>query len=450
MNRGTNINNNNAKPKLGFFGLLSISLGQIIGAGVVIMTGIGIDLTGYGTPWAFVLALAIVALPSICIAALGSAIPATGGTYTYVRDLLGHKTSFVYLALLVAGQLVLANYAIGFAEYAVALVSDINITMVAALMMVFSFVINLFGIQVAARFQSVMVVSLIISLVLFVVYGMVKVDHFEFYTQPEKILPNGIPGFIAAAYILRFSMIGSEFVSELGGDVKNPGRLIPLVMLTSLIMVTLLYIAISIVATGALNLEEVKGETLALVAESIFPPAVYIFFIAGGVMLALLTSLNSIFAWCTKGIYTATKDGWLPEKLAVVNRFGTPWIFLSLFFLVGIFPIISGMTMKYIAILGNAVGIIFGIIPVVALYNLKQRKPEAYAAAKFKLSPFNNKAFPVIAVIVYSYGIYMSLDFIGQTGVFSLMVYTALAIGYALWRESYVLEISKSKKQSSR
>ena len=72
------MSHNNSKAVLGFFDLMSISLGQIIGAGVVIMTGIGINITGYGTPWAFVLALAIVALPSICIAALGSAIPATG------------------------------------------------------------------------------------------------------------------------------------------------------------------------------------------------------------------------------------------------------------------------------------------------------------------------------------------------------------------------------------
>jgi len=248
------------------------------------MTGIGIDITGYGTPWAFVLALLIVALPSFCIAALGSAIPATGGTYTYVRDLLGPKTGFVYLALLIAGQLVLANYAIGFAEYAAALVSDINMTVVAALMMTFSFAINLLGIKVAARFQTVMVISLLVSLLLFIAYGLPRVEHFEFYTQQKSIMPNGISGFIAAAYILRFSMIGSEFVSELGGDIKNPGRLIPLVMACSLILVTLLYVAISIVATSALPIAQVKGETLAVVADSIFPPAVYVFFIAGGVI----------------------------------------------------------------------------------------------------------------------------------------------------------------------
>ena len=53
-------------------------------------------------------------------------------------------------------------------------------------------------------------------------------------------MPDGIGAFIAAAYILRFGMIGSEFISELGGETRNPGRNIPRVMLTSLTLVTLL------------------------------------------------------------------------------------------------------------------------------------------------------------------------------------------------------------------
>ena len=91
--------NEGSKKLLGFWDLMGISLGQIIGTGVVILTGISIGMTGYGAPWAFVLALLIVAIPTISIAALGSAIPNTGGNYTYVRDLLGPRTSFFYLSL---------------------------------------------------------------------------------------------------------------------------------------------------------------------------------------------------------------------------------------------------------------------------------------------------------------------------------------------------------------
>jgi APA family basic amino acid/polyamine antiporter len=252
-------------------------------------------------------------------------------------------------------------------------------------------------------------------------------------------MPEGIGAFIAAAYILRYSMIGSEFISELGGESRDPGRNIPRVMVTSLVLVTLLYIAIAIIATGVLPLELVQGESLAFVAREIFPPGLYVFFVLGGVMIALLTTLNSIFAWCTKGLFMATQDGWLPHSVAVRNKFGTPYILLTLFYVVGMMPIITGMTLQYVTILGNAVGIIFGIIPVLALYNLYDRNPEAYRRATFKLPKIALKIVPVVALAVYSFGIYLSLDFIGVTGFVTLLVYAAILLAYAFWREPHVI-----------
>jgi APA family basic amino acid/polyamine antiporter len=433
-----------SKRLLGFWDLMSISLGQIVGAGVVVLTGIGISITGYGTPWAFLLALGIVFLPSLCIAALGAAIPSTGGTYTYVRDLIGQKTAFLYLGLLVAGQLVLATYAIGFAKYANALMPDINLGLIAAAVMTVCYVANLLGLKTAARFQAVMVVVLISSLLIFVGFGISHVDDYQNYTTAETVMPSGIGAFIAAAYILRYGMIGSEFISELGGETRNPGRNIPRVMITSLALVTILYMAIGVVATGVLPLDQVKGESLAYVAKEIFPPALYVFFVVGGVMIALLTTLNSIFAWCTKGLYMATQDGWLPQSVAVRNRFGTPFVLLTLFYIVGMLPIVTGMTLEYVTILGNAVGIIFGIIPVLALYNLHERRPDAYARASFRLPVLAMKVAPVVALGIYAFGVYLSMDFIGLTGFVTLLVYAALLLAYAFWREQKVLDLRKS------
>ena len=422
------------KKLLGFWDLMGLSLGQIIGTGVVILTGISISMTGYGAPWAFILALAIVAIPSICIAALGSAIPNTGGNYTYVRDLLGHKTSFVYLALLVAGQVILASFAIGFAEYAEALMPGINMLAVASGIMVLCYIANLLGLKTAARFQTAMVLILILSLLLYIGLGASHIDDVSNYVSPAKIFPAGFGGFFAAAFLLRLSLIGSEFVSEFGGEMKNPGKLIPLVMGVSLVIVTLLYVGIAIVATGVLPIEEVEGKNLAAVAKVIFSPGVYVAFIAGGVMLSLVTSLNAIFAWCTRGLYMATEDGWFPERLAVRNRFGTPYIFLSVFFIVGITPILTGMSLDYVAILGNTFGAIFGLFPVVALYNLAARKPTQYAGAPFKLPVWIMKLFPVLAVLIYGYGIYKSWPFIGTQGMTAFLIYSLIALTYAFWR----------------
>ncbi|MDG1997202.1 MAG: APC family permease [Emcibacteraceae bacterium] len=426
------------KKLLGFWDLLGISLGQIIGTGVVILTGISISMTGYGAPWAFVFALLIVAIPTICIAALGSAVPNTGGNYTYVRDLLGAKTSFFYLSLLIAGQVILASFAIGFAEYAQELFPDVNLMMVAALIMVLCYLANLRGIKTAARFQSIMVLVLVTSLIIYIFSGFNHIDDYNSYMEPEKIFPNGFGGFFAAAFLLRLSLIGSEFISEFGGEMENPGKLIPLVMGISLLVVIVLYISLAIVASGVLPLEEVQGKNLGATAKVVFSPAVYIAFIGGGVMISLVTSLNAIFAWCTRGLYMATEDGWLPKKFAVKNKYDTPYIYLTLFFVVGITPILTGLSLEYVAILGNAVGAIFGLFPVVALYNLSNRNPEAYAKAPFKLPVWATKLFPVIAVVIYGYGIYSSWEFIGDLGWSLLFGYAVLIVIYIYFRAPYV------------
>lgn len=429
---------------LGFWDLVGISLGQIIGTGVVILTGISISMTGYGAPWAFVLALLIVAIPTISIAALGSAVPNTGGNYTYVRDLLGPRTSFFYLSLLIAGQVILASFAIGFAEYARELFPDINLMMVAASIMVLCYIANLRGIKTAARFQSIMVLVLVVSLIIYIISGFGHIDDFTPYTEPAKILPSGFGGFFAAAFLLRLSLIGSEFISEFGGEMENPGKLIPLVMGISLLVVIILYIALAIVASGVLPLEEIQGANLGATAKVVFSPAVYIAFIGGGVMISLVTSLNAIFAWCTRGLYMATEDGWLPSGLAVKNKHGTPYIYLTLFFVVGITPILTGLSLEYVSILGNAVGAIFGLFPVVALYNLSNRNPEAYAKAPFKLPVWATKMFPVIAVIIYGYGIYSSWEFIGNLGWSLLLGYALLIGGYIYYRAPKVKACQKN------
>ena len=88
---------------LGLGDLMGIGVGQIIGSGIMALTGITIAITGAGTPLAFIVAAILVICPNLVLAVLGSAVPATGGMYTYVRDYIGPKTGFFYLALLVAG-----------------------------------------------------------------------------------------------------------------------------------------------------------------------------------------------------------------------------------------------------------------------------------------------------------------------------------------------------------
>ena len=148
--------------------LIGIGVGQIIGSGVMILTGIAVGKTGHGVTWAFIVAGIIVAITNLCLATLGSAIPANGGMYTYVRDLIGKKTGFFYVALLVAGQLVLANYAIGFSRIPKGACSFNQCNFGFSYYDDYNFIVNLTGVKTAVKFQNLLVVVLVVSIGLFI------------------------------------------------------------------------------------------------------------------------------------------------------------------------------------------------------------------------------------------------------------------------------------------
>lgn len=430
---GQNRKERNMKKKrqLGFLDLMSISIGQITGSGIMVLTGVSIGLTGYGTPWAFIVGAIITLFPVVCIAAMGSAVPSNGGMYTYVRDYIGKKSGFFYVILLVTGQLVIAVYALSFAEYLSSLVS-VDIRLVAGIVMTVCFAINIVGIHMAAKVQTILVVCLLAALAAFSIYGLPQVTDFKPFFEMKSIMPNGIVQFFVASALLRFAMVGSEYISELGSETKNPGKMIPFVMIFSTLVVAIFYFVLGIVATGVLPTEEVAFQPLTLVAKKILPNPVFIFFIIGGALANFFSSLNGVFSWCTRGLAMAIEDGWLPKGLAKKNKtFGTQHFLLLIFYIVGMFPIVTKMDITYISMLGNGVGMIFGIMPAFALFFLVKKNPEAYEKAAFKLPVPLTKIIPVISLILFSYGSYLSFGDLDRTGWTILFIFLALVILYA-------------------
>lgn len=425
--------------KISLLDLIGIGVGQIIGSGVMILTGIAVGKTGHGVTWAFIVAGIIVAITNLCLATLGSAIPANGGMYTYVRDLIGKKTGFFYVSLLAAGQLVLANYAIGFSEYLKELIPAINVTLVSAIMMTTIFIVNLTGIKTAVKFQNLLVIVLVVSIGLFIVLGLPKINDFSPYMDITKVMPNGFSDFIAAIFLVRFSLVGAEYINEFGNDAENPGKNIPLAMIISTIIVSIIYLGVGFVATGVLPVEEVAFKTLGSVAKEIFSQPVYYFFMVGGAMFAVASSLNAVFAWAPKGLKVAIEDGWLPEFLAIENKtFGTPHYLLLIFYILGMIPILTGGTLEIIAVLGNNIGLIFAALPIVAVLFLPSRNKIAYENAYFKLPLWAMRVLPVLCLIVFAAGFYSNVDFIGPLGIKVLFGYCLIVAIYAKLREPYI------------
>lgn len=417
--------------------LMGIGVGQIIGSGIMVLTGICIALTGAGTPFAFIVAAVLVICPNMVLAVLGSAVPATGGMYTYVRDYIGKKTGFFYLALLVAGQLVLSMFAITFATYACSLIPGMSETAVAFLILTFCYVMNILGVEMAAKFQNILVIILAAAMVLFIGFGLPKVNWSIFHDGLNSIMPNGFINFLTAASLLTFATGGAEFLSELGGEMKNPGRDLPRAMILSTVLVAVLYAFIGVVAVGVLPVEQVAGESLVLVADAIFPKPLYYFFIVGGGMFAVASTLNATFTWCTKGLLIAAEEGWLPKQAAYISKRGTPVVLLTVFYIIGAIPILTGISIETISRLGNGLSLIYVLFPISAGYLIYRKNPAAMRQSSFKIKPA--PLFILTTVSIIGYLIAAVLNFGDIKEAWQLMAgYSATVIIYAFMREKKV------------
>lgn len=415
---------------LTFWDVFAIALGQIIGSGIMVLVGIAIDFTGYAIPFAFVLSAVLSTVKQLPVAFMGSAMPATGGLYVYCRTVLGPRLGFFYLALLLVTHILIALFALGFAQYALALVPSLNARAVALGIMAVFYVVNLVGVKEAAIVQKVMIVVLLAGLSALIVFGIVQVDVTRF-TNPAGLLPKGWYGFGLACVVLSFATGGAQFVSELGGEMHRPERDLPLAMITATGVAALFYTFVSVVAVGVLPLERTAGKPLAEVAKAVLPPAVYVAFVVGAGMFALTTSINSTFSWATKSVLIACEDGWLPRGIAVVNRrFNTPHLLLTALFVLGAAPIVAGWDLRYIIMLGGGMVFIYDLLPLVAAFLLPSRHPEIFARAHMRMSAGALRGLAVAGIAVLLVQGALSFSDIDRTGWTLVGGYLVLAGAY--------------------
>ncbi|MDW8542974.1 APC family permease [Staphylococcus sp. KG4-3] len=420
----------NLKKVLGLTDVLGIAIGQIIGAGVMSLTGIGIQMTGSGITPAFILSAVITLLTMFPIAILGSTLPTTGGMYQYTSRLLSPKTGIFWLMLFMFLQITLSLYALSFAQYLEGLFPGVPVRTVAFLLLTILFIVNIVGIKSASIIGNLMVITLIVALSCFIIFGMSHVNFGVF--NSSSMFPDGFTGFFTAVGLVSFATGGAQVVAELGGEMKNPKRDIPFVIVVATIFVGVLYAFIASIAVGVLPIPEVAGRPLTSVAKEILPTPIFIFFMIGGAMFALATTLNSTFTWVTKSLLIAIHDGYLPKALGHVNkRFGTPHWLLLIFYIIGAIPIVTGMSLNVVAQLGTGISLIVFAFPALAVTQLPKKYPEAYKQSPFKVPYPVLIVIAIIAIIVLLYQSYLLISDLKVGYMIGTLIYILLSAAIA-------------------
>jgi amino acid transporter len=328
---------------IGLSGALAIGIGTMIGAGIFVFPGLAAGRAGPAAAGSFAIGAVIALLVALPASELATAMPKSGGGYYFISRTLGALPGAVVgISIWLGLVFATAFYLVGFGNYAAAVLAEAGIPIggipiVIPLALVFGVlltVLNLVGTENAARLQNYVVGILLTILVFFLGYGgLDALGVFGATSVPETFFRFGpLPMFTTAALVFT-SYLGFAQVATVAGDLKDPGRNLPLAMVGSVLVVGFLYVATIFVATSAFGSSRLAsfGETAIVeVARELIGPAGAIAILLAG-LLATISSANASILSTSRAVFAVSKDALVPQQASRLNlRYGTPHVALAM------------------------------------------------------------------------------------------------------------------------
>jgi amino acid transporter len=431
---------------LGLSGGLAIGIGTMIGAGIFVFPGLAGAEVGTAATASFAIGGLIALLVALPASELATAMPKSGGGYYFISRGLGTLAGTVVgLSLWFGLVFATAFYLVGLGFYALDALAEVGVVLGSSPELIVSVlavvagigftVLNVTGTENAAKLQNGIVALLLSMLVAFLGFGLLEAFGVVDAGTPPGEAANvwAVGPVMSVAALVFTSFLGFAQVATVAGEMRNPGRNLPLAMVGSVIAVTILYILTIFVATDVFDRAALAraGETAMVdVGRQLLGTGGALVIILGG-LLATMSSANASILSTSRAIYGVSRDALLPGRASRINlKYGTPHVALGM----AGGPIVVLAATRQVELLAEVASflhlVMYSLI-CVALLAIRRDEPDWYDP------DFRVPGGPVIPAIgaLASFGLVFFMDPLSQ------IVGIAIMLGSAAWYFYYARDV---------
>lgn len=403
------------KKDLGAFDLTMLGMGAIIGTGIFVITGVAAaEHAGPALVLSFILSGLACVFAALCYAEFASSVPVSGSAYTYSYATFGELIAWILgWDLILEYGIASSAVASGWSGYFQGLLEGFGIHLPTALTSAYDpskgtyidlpaiFIVLLMtllltrGVKKSARFNTIMVTIKVAVILLFIGVGV-------WYVKPENwtpFMPFGFSGVATGAATVFFAYIGFDAVSTAAEEVRNPQRDMPIGIIASLAVCTVLYIVVSLILTGIVPYDMLGVKNPVAFALQYIHQDWVAGFISLGAITGITTVLLVMIYGQTRLFYAISRDGLLPKALSRVNP-NTQTPILNSWVTGGMIAFFAGIVpLNKLAELTN-IGTLFAFIVVsIGVIVLRKTQPDLKRSFKVPFVP----AIPILAVLFCGY-----------------------------------------------
>lgn len=424
------------KKSLSALDLTVFGVGVIIGTGIFVLTGaVAKDNAGPATALAFVAAGVVCALAAVCYAEFASTVPVAGSAYTFSYASLGELPAWIIgWDLVLEFALATAVVAVGWSGYVQSLLDNagwhlpdalagtdaetgFGFDLLAFLLVLLLTGILVLGMKLSARVTAVVVAVKVTVVLIVIIAGAFFIDSANYspFIPKAQEQPSGagldspliqlmfgyaptnfgVMGIFTAASVVFFAFIGFDIVATAAEETKLPQRDMPRGIIGSLLICTVLYVAVSIVVTGMQNYTELTVDAPLADAFKATGHPFYSGVISFGAAVGLTTVCMILLLGQTRVFFAMSRDGLLPRVFSRVHpKFRTPY--RSTVLLGVIIAIVAGFTsIEELASLVN-IGTLFAFVVVaIGVVILRRTRPDLPRSFRAPLVPW----LPAVSVM---------------------------------------------------